>query len=135
MKDQEITVPVPLDQLEAVHQIWMEFSSIVTITDQNPTEVHGLMVLLEPLSGRLGNIVVEEWETLIDKAESAGSGVTEKDLQQKERKDTLVIRKGHFSRLQELELQLVSLRSLMQPVTAEYFSSSPGCIRLRRDTS
>ncbi|MDA2933335.1 hypothetical protein MYX82_03220 [Acidobacteria bacterium AH-259-D05] len=69
MKDQEITVPVPLGQLKAVHEIWIEFSSIVSVTDRN--EADSLMNLLEPLNERLADIVCEEWETLIDKAEES----------------------------------------------------------------
>ncbi|MDA2935560.1 hypothetical protein MYX82_14680 [Acidobacteria bacterium AH-259-D05] len=68
---QEITVPVPLKQLEAVHQIWIEFASIITITDRNETEADSLMNLLEPLNERLSDIVFEEWETLIHKAEKS----------------------------------------------------------------
>ena len=69
MKDQGITVPIPLEQLEAVHQIWIEFSSIVSITDRNEND--SLMNLLEPLDERLAAIVVEEWETLIHKVEKS----------------------------------------------------------------
>ena len=69
---QEITVAVPLEQLKAVHQIWLEFSSILSITDRN--EFDSLMNLLEPLNDRLVNIVFEEWESLINKAEKKAEG-------------------------------------------------------------
>jgi len=66
----QITVPIPLEQLEAVHQIWIEFASILAITDRNKCD--SIMNLLEPLNERLGDVVFEEWEVLMDKAKNGG---------------------------------------------------------------
>lgn len=68
----QITVPIPLEKLKTVHQVWLEFSSILGITERNKFE--SLLDLLEPLEERLSNVVFEEWETLIDKAEKGGAG-------------------------------------------------------------
>jgi len=67
---EQITVPILLEQLKAVHQVWLEFSSILGLTDRDKFE--SLLDLLEPLNNRLANVVFEEWETLIDKAEKDG---------------------------------------------------------------
>ena len=67
----QITVPIPLEQVEAVHQIWMEFDSILAITERNKFD--SLMNLLEPLNDRLAGVVFEEWETLMDKAKNGGT--------------------------------------------------------------
>ncbi len=64
----QITVPVPLEQLKAVHQACMEFGSVLGLTDRNKFEL--LLDVLEPLEKRLSDVVFEEWETYIDKAES-----------------------------------------------------------------
>ena len=66
----QITVPIPLEQVEGVHQIWLEFSSILSITDRGKFD--SLMTLLEPLNDRLSDIVFEEWGTLIYKAKKTG---------------------------------------------------------------
>ncbi len=66
----EITVPIPLEQLEAVHQVWIEFASILTIADRNKCD--SIMNLLEPLDKRLGDVICEEWEGLMDKAKKNG---------------------------------------------------------------
>lgn len=66
----QITVQIPLEQLEAVHQIWLEFASILSITDRG--EFDSLMTVLEPLEKRMGDVVFEEWETMMDKAKKNG---------------------------------------------------------------
>ncbi len=66
----QITVPIPLEQVEAVHEIWIEFSSILTITDRGKFDP--LMNLLEPLNTRFADVICEEWETLMDKAKNGG---------------------------------------------------------------
>ncbi len=63
----QITVPIPLEQLKAVHQVWLEFSSVLGIVDADKCDL--LLNVLEPLEERLSAVVFEEWETLIDKAE------------------------------------------------------------------
>ncbi len=66
----QITVPIPLEQVEAVHQICLEFNSILHIADRDRFD--GLMNLLEPLSERLGEVAFDEWDILIDKAKKKG---------------------------------------------------------------
>jgi len=68
--NKQITVPIPLEQLEAVHQICLEFNSILSITDRDKFD--GLMNLLEPLSIRLANVAFDEWDSLIDEAKNGG---------------------------------------------------------------
>ncbi|MDA2928458.1 hypothetical protein MYX84_00685 [Acidobacteria bacterium AH-259-O06] len=63
----EVTVPVPLSQLKEIHQIWLEFASILSVTDRGKFD--SLMNLLEPIQERMSDIVFEEWESLISKAE------------------------------------------------------------------
>jgi len=66
----QITVPIPLEQVKAVHRICLEFNSILSITDREKFD--GLMNLLEPLSERLANVAFDEWDSLIDEAEKNG---------------------------------------------------------------
>ncbi len=66
----QITVPIPLEQVEAVHQVWLEFSSLLFIVDRGKFE--SLLDVLEPLEDRLGKVIFEEWETLIDQAKKNG---------------------------------------------------------------
>ena len=61
----QITVPIPLEQLKTVHQVWLDFFRILSITDRNKFE--SLLDLLEPLEKRLADVVFEEWETYLNK--------------------------------------------------------------------
>ena len=63
-------IPIPLEQLKTVHQVWLEFSSILGVADRDKFEL--LLDLLEPVEKKLADVVFEEWETLIDKAEKGG---------------------------------------------------------------
>jgi len=67
----QITVPIPLEQVEAVHQICLEFNSILNIADRDKFDA--LMNLLEPLSERLGEVAFDEWDSLIDEAKNGGT--------------------------------------------------------------
>ncbi len=67
----EITVSIPLEQVEAVHRICLEFNSILNIVDRDKFDA--LMNLLEPLSERLGNVAFDEWDSLIDAAKNGGA--------------------------------------------------------------
>ena len=66
----QITVPIPLEQVEAAHQVWLEFTSLLLIVDRGKFE--SLLDVLEPLEDRMGKIIFEEWETLMDKAKKNG---------------------------------------------------------------
>ena len=66
----QITIPIPLEQVEAVHQVWLEFTSLLFIVDRGKFE--SLLDVLEPLGDRLGKVIFEEWETLIDQAKKNG---------------------------------------------------------------
>ena len=66
----QITVPIPLEQLEAVHQVWMEFTSVLGISDNGKFD--SLLDVLDPLEQRLSKIVFDEWETFIDQAKKNG---------------------------------------------------------------
>ena len=66
----QITVPIPLEQLKAVHQVWMEFTSVLGIVESGKFDP--LLEVIDPLEKRLSAVVFDEWGTLIDKAEKGG---------------------------------------------------------------
>ena len=65
-------IPVPIEQLKAVHQIWLDFGSILGAADQDKFD--SLLDLLKPLDKRLAAVVFGEWETLIYKDGQANNG-------------------------------------------------------------
>jgi len=67
----EITVPIPLSQLDEIHDIWIQFASVLNIA-QNDEGSETLLTLLKPLENRMSEVVFEEWEGLMDKAKNGG---------------------------------------------------------------
>ena len=67
----EITVPIPLSQLDEIHDIWSQFASVLDIAE-NDSGSATMSILLKPLADRMSDVVVEEWEGLMDKAKSGG---------------------------------------------------------------
>ncbi len=67
----EITVPIPLEQVEEIHEVWIQFASLLDIS-QNDEGSETLWRLLKPLESRMSEVVFEEWEGLMDKAKNGG---------------------------------------------------------------
>lgn len=67
----QITVPILLEQLEEIHEIYIQFASVLSIA-QHDDGSEGMSIVLRPLADRMGEVVVEEWETMMDKARKTG---------------------------------------------------------------
>ncbi len=67
----QITVPVPLEQLEEIHDIWSQFCSVLDIAEGHSGSAT-MSILLRPLTDQMSAVVVEKWESLMDKAENGG---------------------------------------------------------------
>ncbi len=65
----EITVPIPLSQLDEIHDIWSQFVSVLDISEGHSGAV-SMSIILNPLADRMSAVVVEEWESLMDKAKN-----------------------------------------------------------------
>ena len=68
----QITVPIPLEQLEEIHEVWIQFASVLNIAENDEGSAT-MLRLLKPLESRLSEVVFEEWEGLMDKAKSGGA--------------------------------------------------------------
>ena len=66
-----VTVPIPLEQLEEIHEIYIQFASVLSIAQHDDGSA-SMSTVLRPLESRMGDIVVEEWETMMDKAKKNG---------------------------------------------------------------
>lgn len=67
----QITVPIPLEQLEEIHEVWIQFASVLEVADSHEGSAD-ILRLLQPLESRMSEVVFEEWETLMDKAKKKG---------------------------------------------------------------
>ncbi len=67
----QITVPIPLEQLEEIHEIWLQFASVLEIAGGHEGS-NVMFRLLKPLENRMSAVVFEEWETMMDKAKKNG---------------------------------------------------------------
>ncbi len=63
----QITVPIPLEQLDEIHEIWKQFASVLDISESDSGSAT-MSILLQPLASRMSDVVVEEWESLMEKA-------------------------------------------------------------------
>ena len=68
----EITVPIPLEQLEEIHEVWIQFASVLHIAENDEGSAT-MLRLLKPLESRMSEVVFEEWEGLMDRAKSGGT--------------------------------------------------------------
>ena len=55
----QITVPIPLKQLEEIHDIWSQFQSVLDIAE-NDSGSATMSILLKPLADQMGDVVVEK---------------------------------------------------------------------------
>ncbi len=67
----QITVPIPLEQLEEIHDIWLQFSSVLSLAQHDDGSAE-MSIVLRPLADRMANVVVEEWETMMNQAKKNG---------------------------------------------------------------
>jgi len=67
----QITVPIPLEQLEEIHEVWIQFASVLNIAENDEGSAT-MLTLLKPLESRMSEVVFEEWESLMDKAKNGG---------------------------------------------------------------
>ena len=67
----QITVPIPMEQLEEIHEIYIQWGSILSIAQHDDGSAE-MSIVLRPLADRMANVVVEEWETMMDKAKKNG---------------------------------------------------------------
>jgi len=68
----QITVPIPLSQLDEIHDIWSQFTSVLDIAE-NDSGSATMAILLRPLADRMTEVVIEKWETLMDEAKNGGA--------------------------------------------------------------
>ena len=68
----EITVPIKLSQLEEIHEVWRQFCSVLDISESNSGSA-SMSIVLRPLADRMSAVVVEEWESMMDKAKNGGA--------------------------------------------------------------
>jgi len=68
----QITVPIPLEQVEEIHEIWLQFASVLEIAEDHEGS-NVMLRLLKPLESRMSDVVFEEWETMMDKAKNGGA--------------------------------------------------------------
>jgi len=67
----QITVPIPLEQVEEIHEVWLQLASILEIS-QNNEGSEALWRLIKPLEDRMSAVVFEEWEGMMDEAQNGG---------------------------------------------------------------